>query len=72
MPNLQLTELKSATKNATGLTLKSSLNVIGNCNDKTNVLSKLIITDREVSNLCKAFANNSSANEKLLKIQISK
>ena len=31
-----------------------------------------MITDREVSNLCKAFSNNSSANEKLLKTQISK
>ena len=72
MSNLQLTELKSATKNATGLTLKSSLNMIRNSNDKTNFLSKLVITDREVSKLCKAFANNSSANEKLLKTQISK
>ena len=46
--------------------------MIRNSIDKTNFLSKLMITDREVSNLCKAFSNNSSANEKLLKTQISK
>ena len=46
--------------------------MIRNSNDKTNFLSKLMITDGEVSNLCKAFSNNSSANEKLLKTQISK
>ena len=46
--------------------------MIGNSSDKTNFPCKLILTDRQVSNLCKAFANNSSANKKLSKTQISK
>ena len=46
--------------------------MIDNFSDKTNFPCKLILTDRQVSNLCKAFANNSSANKKLSKTQISK
>ena len=39
--------------------------MIGNSNDETNFPHKLLFTNTQVSRLCKAFANNSSANIKL-------
>ena len=39
---------------------------------ETNVPYKKLLTDREVSTLRKTFANNSSADKKLLKTQTSK
>ena len=42
--------------------------MVGNLNDEAaNFLHELLLTDRQVTNLCKAFANNSSANIKLSK-----
>ena len=35
-------------------------------------LKKILLTDKQVSKLCKAFDNNSSANLKLSKTQLSK
>ena len=46
--------------------------MIGNTTDKINFLNKLLLTNRQVSRLRKAFAYNSSAKIKLSKIQISK
>ena len=43
-----------------------------NSNDETNFPHKLLFTNTQVSRVCKAFANNSSANIKLLKTQLSK
>ena len=40
--------------------------------DETNFLHKLILTNRQVANLHKAFANYLSINIKLSKTQISK
>ena len=40
--------------------------------DETNFPHKLLLTDRQVSNLRKAFANHSSADIKLSKTQLSK
>ena len=40
--------------------------------DETNFLHKLFLTNRKVSNLCKAFADKSSTDIKLSKTQISK
>ena len=37
-----------------------------------NFPHKLLLTDRQVSNILKSFANNSSANIKLTKTQLSK
>ena len=34
--------------------------MIGNCNDETNLLHKLLLIDRQVVSLCKAFTNNLS------------
>ena len=40
--------------------------------DETNFPHKLLLTNRQVANLSKAFANKSSADNKLSKTQISK
>ena len=40
--------------------------------DETNFSHKLLLTNRQVANLSKAFANKSSADNKLSKTQISK
>ena len=41
-------------------------------NNENNFSHELLLTDRQVSNLCKSFANNSSADVKLSKTQLSK
>ena len=46
--------------------------MIGNSNEETNFPQKLFLINTQVSRLHKAFANNSSANIKLSKIQLSK
>ena len=46
--------------------------MIGNSDDETNFPHKLFITDRQVTNLCKAFASHTSADIKLSKTQLSK
>ena len=40
--------------------------------DETNFPHKILLTNRHVSNLCKAFANYLSTDSKLSKTQISK
>ena len=45
--------------------------MIGNSRDETSSPHKLLLTNRQVSNLRKPFANNSSANIKLSKAQLS-
>ena len=54
----QLKKLKLAAKNATGITMRISLNMIGI--DEINFLHKLLLTDKQVSNICKSFENNSA------------
>ena len=51
----QLNKLKSAIKNKTGVALRLSLNMVGN--DETNFPHKLLLTNRQVGNLFKAFAS---------------
>ena len=46
--------------------------MIGDSNDQTNFPHKLLLTDRQVSNLRKAFSNNSSVDIKFSKTQLSK
>ena len=53
---LQLKKLKSAIKNETGVVLRLSSNKIGD--DETNFPHKLLLTNRQVTNLRKAFAKN--------------
>ena len=45
--------------------------MIGDYNDDDNFPHKLLLTDREVANLRKAFANTSLINIKLSKKQLS-
>ena len=68
MSNSQINNLKSGMKNGTEVTLKTSSNVVGYYNDENNFQQKLLLTNKQVWKLCKAFTNGSSANIKLLKI----
>ena len=68
--NSQPYKLKSAIKNKTEVVLRLSSNMIGD--DETNFPHKLLLTNRQVSNLRKAFANHLSADIKLSKTQLSK
>ena len=68
--NSQLNKLKSAIKNETGVVLRLSSNMIGD-ND-THFPHKLLLTNRQVLNLRKAFANDLSTYIKLRKTQLSK
>ena len=52
--------------------MKLSPNVVGDSNDENNFPHKLLLTNTQVSKLCKKSANGSSANIKLLKTQLSK
>ena len=45
--------------------------MIGNSNDETNLPHELLLTNRQVVNLRKAFANNSSTDIMLSKTQLS-
>ena len=72
MSESQVNKLKSWIKNGTEVTLKISSNVVGQSNDENNFLDKLLLTNTQVSKLPKAFANNSSTNTKLSKIQLHK
>ena len=69
MSNLELYELKSGIKDGTEVTFKLLLNVVGDSNDENNFLHKLLLTNTQISKLCKALANNFSANIKLSKTQ---
>ena len=70
LSNSQLSKFKSAIKNETEVVLRLSSNIIGD--NETNFPHKLLLTNREVSNLRKAFANHSSSDIKLSKTQLSK
>ena len=64
--------LKPGIKNGTEVTLEISSNVVGDSNDENNFPHKLLLTITQVLRLRKAFANNSSANIKLLKTHLHK
>ena len=72
LSNSQLNKWKSAIKTGTKVILNLSSNFIRNTNDGTYFRRKLLLTDTQVSKICKAFVNGSSANIKFLKIQLSK
>ena len=46
--------------------------MVGNSNDNTNFPHELLLTNRQVANICKTFAKNTSTDVKLLKTQLSK
>ena len=70
LSNSQLNKFKSAIKNETEVVLRLSSNMIGD--NETNFPHKLLLTNRQVANLRKAFANYLSTDIKLSKTQISK
>ena len=58
LSNSQLNKLKSAIKGETEVVLRLSLSMMGD--NETNFPHKLLLTDRQVANIPKAFANHSS------------
>ena len=69
LSNSQLNKFKSALKNETELVLTLSLNMIND--DRTSFPHKLLLTNRQVANLRKAFGNHLSTDIKLSKTQLS-
>ena len=65
LSNSQLNKFKSAIKNETEVVLRLSSNMIGD--NETNFPHKLLLTNRQVANLRKAFANYLSIDIKLSK-----
>ena len=72
LSNSQLNKIKSSIKNETHVVLRISSNMVGNSNDSTNFTHELLLTNRQVANIRKAFANHSSTDIKLSKTQLSK
>ena len=67
---MQLNKLKSAIKIETEVVLELSSTVVGD--NQTNFPHKLLLTNRQVTNLRKAFANYLLADIKLSETQLSK
>ena len=67
LSNSQLNKLKSAIKDETEVVLRLSSNMIGD--NENNFPHKLLLTNRQIANLRKSFANHSSADIKLSKTQ---
>ena len=72
LSNSQLNKLKSSIKNKNDVVLRISSNMVSNSNDNTSFPHDLLLTNRQVANIRKAFANHSSIDIKLSKIQLSK
>ena len=72
LSNSQLSKLKSAIKNENDIVLRISSNMIGNSNDNTNFPHELLLTNRQVANIRKAFANHLPTDIKFSKTQLSK
>ena len=72
LSNSQLSKLKSAIKNENDVVLRTSSNMVGNSSDNTNFPHELLLTNRQVENIRKAFSNHLSTDIKLSKTQLSK
>ena len=72
LSNSQLSKLKSEIKNEDDVVLRLSSNMVGNSNDNTNFPHELLLTNRQVANIRKAFANHLSTDIKLSKTLLSK
>ena len=72
LSNLQLNKLKSSIKNETDVVLRISSNMVSNSNDNTNFPHELLLTNRQVASIRKAFANHLSTDIKLSKTLLSK
>ena len=60
LSNAQLDKLKSSIKNETDVVLRISSNMVSNSNDNTDFPHELLLTNRQVANIRKAFAKNTS------------
>ena len=67
LSNPQVNKLKSEIKYGTDMILRLSSNMIGNSDDESKFSHKLLLTNRQVGNLRKAFANHTSTDIKLSK-----
>ena len=65
LSNSQLNKIKSSIKNETDLVLRISSNMVSNSNDNTNFPHELLLNNREVANIRKTFAKNTSTDIKL-------
>ena len=72
LSNSQLSKLKSAIKDGNDVILRISSNMVGNSNDNTNFPNELLLANRQVENIRKAFANHLPIDIKLSKTQLSK
>ena len=72
LSNSQLNKLQSAIKNEAEVVLRLSSNMVSNSDDETNFPHKSLLTNRQVANLRKAFANYLLVDIKLSKAQLSK
>ena len=68
LSNSQLSKLKSSIKNETDVVLRISSNMISSSNDNTNFPHELLLTNRQVAYIRKAFAKNTSTDIKLSKM----
>ena len=72
LSNSQLNKLKSSIKNETDVVLRISSNIFGNSNDNTNFPNELLLTNRQVANIGKAFAKNTSTDINCPKLSYQK
>ena len=57
LSNSQINKLKVAIRNDSEAVLRLSSNMFGNFDDETNFLHKLLLSNRQVANFHRAFAN---------------
>ena len=67
LSNSQFNKFKTEMKNAIQVTLKLLSNLVGDSNNETDFSHKLLLTDKQVSRICKVLAKCSSANMKFSK-----
>ena len=72
LSNSRLNKLKFAIKNGTNVILRLSSNMVGNSDDEANFPLKLLLTNRQILSLRKAFNNHTSANITFSKAQLTK
>ena len=72
LSNSHLNKLKLAIKNETEVVLRSLLNMTSNSNNEIDFPCKLLLTNRQVTNLHKAFPNKLPIDVKLSKTKLSK
>ena len=70
MSNSQLNKLISGIKSCTEVTLKISSNIISDFNDEHSFRYELLLINKQVWKIRKAFANNSSAEKTFSNLQM--